>query len=54
MAHADCQLIVTDKVVFGATFSTCVVYIKTIIIFIIIHLGVIESGGYFPWPLAAR
>ena len=40
------QFIVTDKVVFGTIFSTCVVYTKTIII----HLGVSESGGYLPPP----
>ena len=34
--------IVTDKVGFGAISSTCVVYIKTIII----HLDISESGGY--------
>ena len=37
------QLIVTDKVVFGAILSTYVIYTK-----IIIHLGVGESGGYYP------
>ena len=34
------QLIVTDKVVFGAIYLTCGVYTKTII-----HFGVGESGG---------
>ena len=38
-------LIVTDIVVFGTIYSTCVVYTKTIII----HLGVSEcSVGYLP------
>ena len=35
------QFIVIDRVDFGAIFSTCVVYTKTIII----YLGVGESGG---------
>ena len=43
------QFIVTDKVVFGAIFSTCVVYTKTII-----HLSVGESGGYLPRCFASR
>jgi len=33
-----------DVVVFGAIYSICVVYSKTIVI----HLGVGESGGYLP------
>ena len=37
------QFIVMDKVVFGAIFSTCVVYTKTVIN--IIHLGTSKSGG---------
>ena len=45
------QLIVTDKVVFGAIYSTCVIYTKTTII---IHLGVSESGGYLPCHFMAR
>ena len=56
------QFIVTDKVVFDAIYSTCVVYIKTIIIIIviiiiiiiIIHLGVGKSGGYLQSHEAAR
>ena len=36
-------LIVTDKVVFGAIYLTCVISTMTII-----HLGVVESGGYLP------
>ena len=45
------QFIVTDKVVFGTIYSTCVVYAKTIII---IHLGVGENGGYLPCCFTAR
>lgn len=37
------QLIVTNEVIFGVIFSTCVVYTKTII-----YLDVGESGGYLP------
>ena len=39
----------TNKLVFGANFSTCVVYTK-----IVIHLGVGESGGYLPRRFASR
>ena len=36
-----------DTVAFGASYSTCVVYTKTII-----HLGVVEENS--PRPFAAR
>ena len=43
------MLIVTDIVLFGVIYSTCVVYTKTII-----HLGVGESSGYSSRCFAGR
>ena len=37
------QLIVTDKLVLGAIYSTCLVYTTTII-----HLAIGKKGGYLP------
>ena len=49
------QYVVTAKVdLMALFFSTRVVYTKTIIIIIVIHPGVHESGGYFPHRFMAR
>ena len=46
------QLIVTDKVVFGTIYSTCVIYTKTIIIsvgeVVDVYLATLLHGTYPP------
>ena len=45
-----CLYIVSNKVtLWAASYSAYVVYTKTII-----HLSVVESGGYLPCPLGSR